>query len=264
MKLIVITLDGGSQVTRVMILDGLIVWIANFSLVPADGLHEIKELIDFIIKPDNAVDHPTESTNSNQFCNVQFHHPSVAIAHQLAILSHRIDRDIHDGDGQNLKQFLDSLQEPSQLRFGNQIQLFLRGIFLNDRLETRFRLQIFEILLKLVKENEDVATGLLLPVLFKLSREKEPSVQLELLRGLTQFAVIKVTYGNGCLWTFDHLLFMNFLQQENIPTILNTLNTMTSGALRTLSLDLYLRLWKQEVRFAEYFTQSKLTVDCFP
>lgn len=82
-------------------------------------------------------------------------------------------------------------------------------------------------LLKIVKDNQDVATGLLLPLLFKLSREKEPTVQMELLRGLTQFAVIK----------------------ENIPTILNTLNSLTSGALRPLSLDLYLRLWKQEVRF---------------
>ncbi|KAG4067715.1 hypothetical protein HA402_005487 [Bradysia odoriphaga] len=226
LKLIIITMDGGNQVTRAMILDGLIVWIANFSLVPADGLHEIKELIDFIIKSDGQVHLSMESADSDHPCNVQFHHPSVAIGYQLAMLSHRLDRDIHDGDWKYLKEFLDSVQEPSQQRFGNQIQLFLRGIFLNDKLKTRHRLQIFEILLKLVKEDQDVATGLLLPVLFKLSREKEPIVQLELLRGLTQFAVVK----------------------ENIPTILNTLNSMTTGVLRSLSLDLYLRLWKQENR----------------
>lgn len=185
-------MGGGNQVTRFMILDGLIIWIANFSLVPADGLHEMKELIDFIMKSDCQAPPPKESLNSNHSCNVQFNHPSVAMGLQLAVLSQRIDRDIHNGNVKNLTEFLDAVQEPAQLRFGNQIQLFLRGIFLNDKLQTQLRVQIFAILLKLVKESEDVATGLLLPVLFKLSREKEPIVQLELLRGLTQFAVVKV------------------------------------------------------------------------
>lgn len=173
-----------------MILDGLIVWIANFSLVPADGLHGIKELIDFIINSDSL---PIQSTNGNNSFDVKFCHPSIAIGVQLAILSQRINNDLSDGETNKLNEFVDAVQELSQIRFGNQIHLFLRGIFLNNKVSTQHCTRVFDILLKIVKENQDVATGLLLPVLFKLSREKEPILQLELLRGLTQFAVIKVS-----------------------------------------------------------------------
>lgn len=227
-----------------MILDGLIVWIANFSLVPADGLHGIKELLDFIINSDSLP--LLQSTSNNHSFAVKFCHPSLALGFQLATLSQRIDRDLRDGTTNNLNEFVDSVQEPSQLRFGNQIHLFLRGMFLNGNVSPTHCTKILDILLQIVKENEEVASGLLLPVLFKLSREKEPTVQLELLRGLTQFAAIKVRDGATCLFVEKKIIFP--ILQENIPTILNTLNSMTSGALRPLSLDLYLRLWKQEVR----------------
>lgn len=181
-----------------MILDGLIVWIANFSLVPADGLHGIKELIDFIINFDcsDSLPKPSAATNSsNSSCNVKFYHPSLAIGLQLALLSHRIDADLRDGETKNLNEFVDAVQAPSQIRFGHQIHLFLRGVFLLGKVPPQQCTKVFGILLKVVKDNQDVATGLLLPLLFKLSREKEPIVQIELLRGLTQFAVIKV--GDG-------------------------------------------------------------------
>lgn len=180
--------------THFMILDGLIIWIANFSLVPVDGLHGIKELIDFIMNSDRKASNHNQTSSSTivNYSNVKFYHPSVAIGFQLAAMSNRIDTDITSGKTKALNEFVDSVQEPSQLRFSDQINLFLRGIFLNDNVPPQFCLKIFKILLKIVMENQDVATGLLLPVLFKLSREKEPIVQLELLRGLTQFAVVKV------------------------------------------------------------------------
>ncbi len=180
--------------TRFMILDGLIVWIANYSLVPADGLHGVKELIDFIINSDCKATIPKQSSNSNNSCHIKFYHPSTAIGCHLALLSDRIDKDICNGDTKTLDEFVDSVQEPSQLRFGGQIHLFLRGIFLNNKVLPQNCIKIVKILLKIVNENEDVATGLLLPVLFKLSREKEPTVQLELLRGITRFAVVKVRF----------------------------------------------------------------------
>lgn len=237
-----------------MILDGLIVWIANFSLVPADGLHGIKELIDFIINSDSL---PIQSTNGNNSFDVKFCHPSIAIGIQLATLSQRIDNDLRNGETNNLNEFVDAVQEPSQMRFCNQIHLFLRGIFLNNKVSTEHCTKVFDILLKILKENQDVATGLLLPVLFKLSREKEPILQLELLRGLTQFAVIKVSVSKIAQTLLTKKLIKKIKTfKENIPTVLNTLNSMTSGALRPLSLDLYLRLWKQEVRFRKVYERQ--------
>lgn len=174
-----------------MILDGLIIWMANSSLVSPDGIHGIKELLDFIINPDIAHPLTTQPSIGNTF-NMKYCHPSLAIGFQLAILSQRIEIDLCDGSTKHLNELIDSVQEPAQIRFGNQINLFLRGVFLNNKVPTEQCMKMFDILLKVVKENQDVATGLLLPVLFKLSREKEPSAQLGLLRGLTNFAVIKV------------------------------------------------------------------------
>ncbi|KAJ6641283.1 Focadhesin [Pseudolycoriella hygida] len=218
LKLIIITKGGSNRVTRAMVLDGLIIWIANFSLVPADGLHGIKELIDFIINFDKQ-NSPPKLSECDDSCDVKFYHPSLSMAVQISRLSQRIDKGLEDGDRTSFNDFLDSIEEPSQTRFCHQIHLLLRGIFLSNKLPPQESIRVFKVLLKIVKENQDVAAELLLPVLFKLSKEKEPIVQLELLRGITQFAIIK----------------------ENIPTILNTLNSMTSGALRPLSLDLYLR-----------------------
>lgn len=175
-----------------MILDGVIVWIANSSLVSSDGLHDIKELLDFIISCDNTDSLEVKPTNGSSF-NIQIFHPALAIGFQLATLSQRIDAEICNGKTEHLSDFIAFVQEPAQLKFGNYIHLFLRGIFLNNKVSTQHCTKILEILLKIVKENQDVATGLLLPVLFKLSREKEPNAQLELLRGLTHFAVIKVS-----------------------------------------------------------------------
>lgn len=175
-----------------MVLDGLINWVANFSLVPVDGLYEIKELIDFIINSGASASIPRQLSRSNR-CDVKFYHPSVAISYQLAVLSQRIDKDICDGQTKHLNEFVESVQEPSQSRFSNQIHLFLRGIFLNGKVPKNHCLKIFEVLLRIVSGNQDVATGLLLPVLFKLSKVKEPIVQLEILRGLAHFAVVKVS-----------------------------------------------------------------------
>lgn len=117
-----------------MILDGLIVWIANFSLVPADGLHGIKELIDFIINSDSSDSPPKQAASNNpNSCTVKFYHPSLAIGFQLVLLSQRIDGDLRAGETKNLNEFVDAVQAPSQIRFGHQIHLFLRGIFLNSK-----------------------------------------------------------------------------------------------------------------------------------
>lgn len=155
-------------------------------------MHGIKELIDFITNSNITESLPIQSTDNHNSCIMKFYHPSLAIAFQLAVLSHRIDKDFCEEKTSTLNEFINSVDEPSQLRFGDQIHLFLRGLLLSSKVSATHCTKIWNILLKIVKENQDVATGLLLPVLFKLSREKEPIVQLELLRGLPQFAVIKV------------------------------------------------------------------------
>lgn len=174
-----------------MILDGLIIWIANSTLVSPDGLHDIKELLDFILKSDDIHSSKVLTATVSSF-NMKFCNPTIWIGFHLAVLSQRCDAECHDGTTKYLEKFINSVQAPSQIRFCDHIQLFLRGIFLNSKTSTNNWMKVFGILLKIVDGNQDVAIGLLLPVLFKLSREKVPSAQLELLRGLTQFAVIKV------------------------------------------------------------------------
>jgi hypothetical protein len=188
-----------------MILDGVIIWIANSNFVPPDGLHGIKELLDFIISSDTQDSTKIQSNFVNTF-NMKFSHPSLSIGFQLAILSQRIESDLFHGKTKHLDEFVESLQTPAQLRFGNHIQLFLRGIFLNKNVPTEKSMKVFDVLLEIVKGNQDVATGFLLPVLFKLSREKEPNAQLKLLRGITKFAVVKVNLFTVCRSNFKKLI----------------------------------------------------------
>ncbi|KAK7868003.1 hypothetical protein R5R35_010177 [Gryllus longicercus] len=91
--------------------------------------------------------------------------------------------------------------------------------------------EVLVLLLSLVEHHNELSGSLLTVILYKLSNETEPKVLLELLRSLTQMAVLK----------------------ENVALILHTLETMKSRhVLRSVVVDLYLRLWKIENRCYPY------------
>ncbi|XP_067002022.2 focadhesin [Anabrus simplex] len=117
------------------------------------------------------------------------------------------------------------------LVFCGKLQLFLSALFVHNFEQIDVRKKSFRILLKLVEQQNDLSGNMLTLILYKLAEETEPKMQLELLRGLTQMAV----------------------QKENITLILHTLETLKNrGGLRSLVIDLYVRLWKVEPRCYPY------------
>lgn len=227
LKFIIITQNGGNQITRHMIVDGLISWLGNSSFCPADGLADSKALVEYISK--NGDNKCTDTTKTS---SVKYFHIDIAIAEELAVASELF---IVGGDARELKMFMEQIKRSSQAHFCDRINLFLRGLLLADGIPERTTLDLIEIIGNIVDRNQMVAIDLMMPWLFRLSSENSrttPAVQLELLRGVCRFAVVK----------------------ENVPIVLNTLKSVsTAKTLRPLAMNLYLRLWKCEVSYVFKF-----------
>lgn len=215
-----------------MIVDGLLLWIANSFFISFEEILDAEYLIEFIVN-ENFIE--TQNTNDKLVIkelledNVKYVQSNIAISYDLAILSERFNEIIKCNKDnkkfQLIEQFIINLSLSSYEPFCCEIQLFLRGMFLCSKLPQTIKSKIFKILLNLIRIDETIAIDLLYTVLYKLSREIDSNGQLELLQGLTNFAIVK----------------------DNVPIILSTLNALSTSALKTLSLDLYLRLWKVEV-----------------
>lgn len=72
------------------------------------------------------------------------------------------------------------------------LQLFVSGLFIHNFDNSEIKQESFKLLLKMVERNNDFAASVMTVILYKLADEKEPLVQLQLLRGLTKMAVQKV------------------------------------------------------------------------
>lgn len=72
------------------------------------------------------------------------------------------------------------------------LQLFVSGLFIHNFDNSEIKQESFKLLLKMVERNNDFAASVMTLILYKLADEKEPLVQLQLLRGLTKMAVQKV------------------------------------------------------------------------
>jgi hypothetical protein len=72
------------------------------------------------------------------------------------------------------------------------LQLFVSGLFIHNFGSSEIKQGSFKLLLKMVERNSDFAASVMTLILYKLAEEKEPLVQLHLLRGLTKMAVQKV------------------------------------------------------------------------
>lgn len=71
-------------------------------------------------------------------------------------------------------------------------QLFVSALFIHNFDKNEVRQGSFDLLLKMVEKNNDFSTSVATLILYKLAEEKEPLLQMELLRGLTKMAVQKV------------------------------------------------------------------------
>ncbi|XP_023716355.1 focadhesin isoform X3 [Cryptotermes secundus] len=111
------------------------------------------------------------------------------------------------------------------------LQLFMSALFVHNFDKNEVKQESFKLLLKIVENNNDFAATVMTLILYQLAKEKEPFIQLELLRGLTKMAV----------------------QKENVNLILHTLELLRNKhSMKTLLVDLYVRLWKVECRCYPY------------
>lgn len=72
------------------------------------------------------------------------------------------------------------------------LQLFVSALFIHNFDKNEIKQESFKLLLKMVENNNDFASSVMTLILYQLGEEKEPILQLELLRGLTKMAVQKV------------------------------------------------------------------------
>jgi hypothetical protein len=72
------------------------------------------------------------------------------------------------------------------------LQLFVSALFIHNFDRNEVRQGSFNLLLKIVENNNDFSTSVVIFILYKLAEEKEPLLQLEFLKGLTKMAVQKV------------------------------------------------------------------------
>jgi hypothetical protein len=74
------------------------------------------------------------------------------------------------------------------------LQLLVSALFIHNFDKNEVKQESFKLLLKIVGNNNNFAVSVITLILYQLAEEKEPMLQLELLRGLTKMAVQKVIF----------------------------------------------------------------------
>jgi hypothetical protein len=82
------------------------------------------------------------------------------------------------------------MKDPQDIN--EHLQLFVSALFIHNFDRNEVKQESFRLLLKMVENNNDFAASVMTLILYQLAIEKEPFLQLELLRGLTKMAVQKV------------------------------------------------------------------------
>ncbi|XP_055379538.1 focadhesin [Condylostylus longicornis] len=256
----------GNQYILNMILDGAIQWMSQTTFIPEDGITLANQLIKAITTPEEkrAIVSGSEElvkvvTSDYKSPIARYLHPKISLAADFASLAESFE----ESECKNIFTFVDNLNtrlsscsaleelgqnyNPAEKEstnavakgectvevasdFGRKIYLFLRALFLSKDPSVDCWFKIYQAILTIIKANEDIAYDFLMTYIYKLSIEINPEVQLELLRGLPCFAVSK----------------------RNIPMILSTIKTLSNGKSSIFCMDLYLRLWRQEIRTYQF------------
>lgn len=123
-------------------------------------------------------------------------------------------------------------------RIMEKILPLILGIFITDYNNSELSEIILKILLIVVKFNSELGAKVLILILHKLSKEHNPKIQLLLLNSIPEMAVLK----------------------ENVALVAHTLESLENGPrdLQGMSIDLYTKLWKIEVRCYPYLQRVLL------
>lgn len=225
-----------------MILDALIIRVANAnSFLSANCRRDCESLIKYISSPGQnstprqAAAGPAPNYSTHWNGQAKYQHARIAVAYDLAIWSEQLLLQYSDCVviNPNLAKFLIQLERSAHMP--PRIQLFLRSLLLlpSNIVDEGCWLRIWTIMMSVVKAHISVSIDMIYFVLYLLARERDGCKQVHILRGLSEFGLVK----------------------ENIPLILNTyraLSASTSVALQTLAIDLHVRLWKNESRAYQF------------
>lgn len=235
----------GNQYILNMCLDGIIQWMSQTAFIPAEGLALAHQVVRKILargKGTASVEITKVRTSNLKSTQVRYFHQDIAIAFDIAKLVESLD----ESEFKDVFTFVDTLNVKANSMFCQRLHLFLRALFLSHEPSIDCWFKIYEAILEIIKENSGIAYDFLMTYIFKLAGEKQPEIQMELLRGLPSFAVSKVNYILKYLnIIFPYSMFVPL--QDNIPMILNTIRNLTTENV-TFGMDLYLRLWRIEPR----------------
>lgn len=187
---VVIQENCGHQYILNMCLDGIILWMSQTAFIPAEGLalaHQIiRKILD--VTKGNAT---TEALKTAEFepCICRNFHSDIALAFDLAKLVESFDQ----SEFKDVFTFVDTLNVKSNSVFCQRLHLFLRALFLSREPSVDCWFKIYEVILDIIKVNSGIAYDFMMTYMFKLAGEHNPDLQMELLRGLPNFAVAKVS-----------------------------------------------------------------------
>lgn len=186
---IVVQENCGHQYILNMCLDGIIQWMSQTAFIPADGLaiaHQIvRKILD--ITKGNVTSTPV-FTNKFEPVAIRYLHPDIALAFDLAKLVESFD----ESEDKDVCTFVDTLNVKANTTFCQRLHLFLRALFLSREPSVDCWFKIYQVILEIIKVNGDIAYDFLMTYIFKLAGEHNPELQMELLRGLPNFAISKV------------------------------------------------------------------------
>lgn len=212
-----------------MILDALILQLAiNGKSLPPKTVSELNRLIKFISKQKTAFIHTKHASSVNE---ILYFNPTIAFNWNLAELSSKLCEELSKDETKILDHLLCITKSNQAL--SEELHAFLRGLLLSEQIKFDHWLQIFNQLLDNARSNSDISNDTIYFVLYYLAKETDGKKQVELLRGLTAFASVKL----------------------NIPLIMNTYRSLSSSnsiALRCLAIDLHTRLWHVESRTYQF------------
>lgn len=204
------------------IVSSILQWLLYPSNLIADALKLANDIMLFVKNNQTYGSLTGHLFRNRYFKYIQHADPRIDLTVKLCLITEKWHTDE--------KQLLDWLNQITKTPppFLTKLFTFISAIFVHEFEKPEIGLTTLEILLKMVDNSKELAPNMLVLILYKLSDEKDPETQVALLKALPAMAVSK----------------------QNIPLIINTLETVKGGpgCLKTLSLNLYYRLWSTEVR----------------
>uniref|UniRef100_A0A1Q3F5H2 Uncharacterized protein n=1 Tax=Culex tarsalis TaxID=7177 RepID=A0A1Q3F5H2_CULTA len=201
---------GCHRLSRLMIMDGAVQLLGQQTFIQS-YLEDCDNILNAILNDQRDVVEETNATSSFAWAM----HADLAKYHQINVWWASIQKDPN-----SLKTFLNINAQHS--RFGEKVQLVLRGLFYMEELAHENWRQLFDQLIALSKKSEENCARLMTPMLFALANDTDPRKKLLLLHQLASMGAK------------DH--------------VLGVLKALSKDIDRATSLDLYLRLWKAEPR----------------